>query len=180
MFASRRFAFCPRCAAPNRSADAPPAGPFRCTSCGFVLFFNAASAVAALVLRTDDKRALFIRRAKNPARGKLALPGGFVDPDESAEAALLREVREEVGLDLYGLAYLGSYPNEYEYAEVTYFTLDLFFSGTATDPARASALDAVESVAWLDPAAVSLDDIAFPSMRAALEAYRARLKAPKR
>jgi ADP-ribose pyrophosphatase YjhB (NUDIX family) len=173
MFASRRFAFCPRCGTPARTADASAAGPFRCASCGFVLFFNAASAVAALILRKDDERALFIRRAKNPAMGKLALPGGFVDPGESAESALRREVREEVGLDLSGLTYLGSYPNEYQYADVTYVTLDLFFSGTARDPARASALDAVESFAWLDPRTISLDEIAFPSMRAALEEYRA-------
>jgi ADP-ribose pyrophosphatase YjhB (NUDIX family) len=173
MFAVRQFAFCPRCAAPAGPATAAPAGPFRCASCGLVLFFNAASAVAALILREDDGRALFIRRAKDPGKGRLAMPGGFVDPGESAEAALVREVHEEVGLELDGLTYLGSHPNEYRYAEVTYITLDLFFSGTARNPARASALDAVESLAWLDPRTVPLDEIAFPSMRAALEAYRA-------
>jgi 8-oxo-dGTP pyrophosphatase MutT (NUDIX family) len=173
MFAVRRFAFCPRCAASARPADVSPAGPFRCASCGFVLFFNAASAVAALILREDDGRGLFIRRAKDPAKGRLAMPGGFVDPGESGEAAVVREVREEVGLELGGLTYLGSYPNEYLYAQVTYFTLDVFFSGTARDPDRASALDGVASVAWLDPLTVPLDEIAFPSMRTALETYRA-------
>jgi 8-oxo-dGTP pyrophosphatase MutT (NUDIX family) len=171
MFAVRRFAFCPRCAAPAGRTDVSPAGPFRCASCGFVLFFNAASAVAALIVR-DDGRALFIRRARDPAKGKLGMPGGFVDPGESAEAALRREVEEEVGLELDDLTYLGSYPNEYQYAEVTYFTLDVFFRGTAREPERAAALDAVESLAWLDPLTMPLDEIAFPSMRTAIEQYR--------
>jgi ADP-ribose pyrophosphatase YjhB (NUDIX family) len=172
MFAVRRFAFCPCCAAPVAPAELSPAGPFRCVSCGFVLFFNAASAVAALILRADDEHALFIRRAKDPGKGRLALPGGFVDPGESAEAAILREVKEEVGLELDGLTYLGSHANEYLYADVTYITLDLFFSGIAREPGRASALDAVESLTWLDPMTVPLDEIAFPSMRAALGSYR--------
>jgi ADP-ribose pyrophosphatase YjhB (NUDIX family) len=138
-----------------------------------VLFFNAASAVAALLLR-DDGRALFIRRARDPAKGMLGMPGGFVDDGETAEDALTREVKEEVGLDLGELTYLSSHPNLYEYRSVTYATLDLFFTGRVDRPELAVALDAVERIEWLDPLAVDLEDIAFDSMRAALRVYRAR------
>jgi ADP-ribose pyrophosphatase YjhB (NUDIX family) len=146
-------------------------GPFRCHECGFTLFFNAAGAVAVLLVR-DDGRVLLTRRAKDPARGKLGMPGGFVDAGESAEQALAREVREEVGLEILRLRYLTSHANRYAYAGVTYTTLDLFYTGTATHPERATPLDAVESLVWADPLTIDLDEIAFDSMRAALRRYR--------
>ena len=71
------FRHCPRCAAPSD----PGANPFRCGACGLTYYFNAAAAVAALITR-DYGDVLLIRRAKDPARGKLALPGGFVDIGE--------------------------------------------------------------------------------------------------
>jgi hypothetical protein len=57
---------------------------------------------------------------------------------------------------------------------VTYNTLDLFYVAEALDPTRATSLDAVASVAWLDPSAVDPGDVAFESMRLALRDYLAR------
>lgn len=172
------FSHCPRC---GRAAQpTAPDSPFRCAACGFTLFFNAASAVAALVERADG-RVLFIRRAKNPGRGLLGLPGGFVDPGESAEEALRREVREEVGIELERVTYLTSHANEYLYAEVTYSTLDLFYVARTADPDRAQPLDAVDGVEWADPALVAPESIAFASMRRAIADYVAvRRAAPGR
>jgi NAD+ diphosphatase len=167
----RHFAHCPRCGASVPPAEPPLTGPFRCEACGFTLFFNVAGAVAALIVRSDG-RALFIRRAKDPGKGKLGLPGGFVDAGEDAETALAREVREEVGLELTALHYLSSHTNRYLYAGVTYATLDLFYLASARSPDNVRALDAVESVIWLDPETVDRGEIAFESMRAALDVYR--------
>lgn len=171
MEAIRHFAYCGRCGAPAAGQAENAGGPFRCAACGFTLFFNAAGAVGAIIRRPDG-RALFVRRAKDPARGKLGLPGGFVDPGENAEQALVREVREEVGLELRNLQYLTSHANRYAFAGVTYHTVDLFYTGDADDASGAVPLDAVEAVEWHDPATVPPDEIAFDSMRAALGALR--------
>ena len=167
----RHFRACPRCGASQSTAN--DRVPFTCEHCGFVLFFNAAAAVAVFVGR-DDGRVLFIRRAKDPGKGRLGLPGGFADFGESAEDATRREAREEVGLELDTLTYLASYPNVYAYEGVSYHTLDIFFCATVAGTPRPRALDAVESVCWLDPGAVDLAEIAFSSMRSAVMALRAR------
>jgi len=167
----RHFKFCPSCAQPQA---APATGrPFHCTGCGFVYYFNPVIAAAALVLDEGD-RALFIRRAKEPAKGRLAMPGGFVDVGETLEEAVRREVREEVNLELTALEYFSSHPNAYYYKGVTYPVLDSFFIAKARNHEAVAALDGVRSYSWLKPAEIDLDDIAFPSMRAALELYLAR------
>lgn len=173
MEAIRHLAYCGHCGAEAPGQPDRPGGPFRCAACGFTLFFNAAGAVGAIIRRPDG-RALFIRRALEPARGKLGLPGGFVDPGENAEEALVREVREEVGLEVRNLQYLNSHANRYLFDGVTYHTLDLFYTGHVDEPDQAAPLDAVAAVEWLDPITVPLDEIAFDSMRAALRVLRAK------
>ena len=162
------FQHCPRCGA---HASAPcDRGPFDCAACGFRYFFNPTVAVAVFIAR-DDGRVLFIRRAKEPAQDKLAPPGGFIDVGETAEAAARREVREEVGLGLTSLSFLSSHPNTYHYRDVTYPVLDLFFTARAVGEITVDAGE-VAGVAWLDPRTVPLEEIAFPSMRAAWEQWR--------
>jgi ADP-ribose pyrophosphatase YjhB (NUDIX family) len=171
MEAIRHLAYCGRCGARAAKQTGNRGGPFRCSACGFTLFFNAAGAVAAVIRRADG-RALFVRRANDPAKGRLALPGGFVDPGESAEEALAREIREEVGLELRGVRYSSSHANEYDYDGVRYHTVDLFFVATVDDPDEAKALDAVEALVWMDPLTMPLAEVAFESMRAALRVLR--------
>jgi ADP-ribose pyrophosphatase len=166
---AQHFRFCPRCG--QAQPHPKPAKPFRCSACHFLYYFNPAAAVAALVLRPDGC-ALFIHRAKEPAAGKLAMPGGFVDPGESAESALSREVREETGLELAQTEFLCSQPNLYEYQGVTYPVVDLFFLAQTVNATQAQALDAVAGITWLDPHGVDPGELAFPSMQKALAYFQ--------
>jgi mutator protein MutT len=157
------FRFCPRCAAARPAANAGRV-PFRCAACGLVYFFNPTVAAAAWVFDPDG-RVLLVRRAQEPAKGKFAIPGGFVDAGETAEEALRREVREEVGLEVSGVAWLTSFPNLYPYREVTYPVVDLVFTATAIDPGSARSLDGVSGIAWQRPAEIDVNDLAFPSLK---------------
>ena len=92
-----QFLYCPKCGAKafvERNEKAK-----QCESCGFVYYFNPSAAVACFI-RNAQNELLLVRRGKEPAKGTLDLPGGFVDMHESAEEAACREVKEETELNL--------------------------------------------------------------------------------
>ena len=161
------FLHCPKC---GRHAEQPGKAPFQCAACGFLFYFNPAIAAGA-ILQAPDGRVLLVRRAKNPHQGKLTVPGGFVDMGEVAEDALRREIREEVGSQVGRLDYLCSLPNEYHYQGVTYQVLDFFFTGQAPNlDARADPGEVTE-ICWVRPGEIALEEIAFASVRRALEKF---------
>ena len=166
---SEAFRFCPRCG--RGPAERPEAHVLSCAACGFHYHFNPVVAAGVLV-EDGDGRVLFVRRARQPARGLLAFPGGFVDFGETAEGAAKREAREETGLDVFGLAFLGSWPNLYEWKGLTYPVADLYFTGRVRPGSTASARHEVEEILWLRPDEVDQGRLAFPTTRAAFQRYR--------
>lgn len=167
------FRFCPRCGAPRHS-DNVGHTPLRCGGCQFTFYFNPTVAAACYIFDPQG-RVLTIRRAKDPAAGKLGVPGGFIDFGESAEDGMRREVREEVGLEITNVRFLVSYPNLYHYREVAYPVCDLYFAADAVNPEAAKPLDAVAAVEWRSLADLPDSELAFESMRVALNAIRQQL-----
>lgn len=159
------FRYCPHCASPDFKSVAETA--FACGACGFYYHHNIATAVGAL-LRDERGRLLFLRRAKDPHAGKLGIPGGFVSPGETDEETVRREVREELGLELGELEYVGGFPNVYPYRGVDYQVLDLYFRGCVPNLAGVVLSDEVAGYELHDPAAVDPAEIAFASLRTAL------------
>ena len=163
------FRHCPRCG--KKSGESPRKPVFRCPSCDFMLFFNPAVAAGAF-LHDPERGLLFLRRAREPARGMLALPGGFIDYHETAEDGLRREIREEVGLEVGELRFLCSQVNRYEYRDIVYPVVDLFFTASCPREAAPRAMDGVEAICWLHPGEVRPEELAFPSIRAAFGQLR--------
>ncbi len=172
------FSHCPGCGAPELTFNG--VNRFACTRCGFVFFHNTAAGCAAILTLQDARdrveKILLLRRARDPARGKLDLPGGFIDPGESVEEALTREIREETGLEVRDLGYFCSGPNRYEYRQVLYNTCDLVFTGTADPGGLRREESEVAALVLRRPEEIVLEEIAFPSLRSAMHRYLTALR----
>jgi len=156
------FRFCPHCGSGRFPAVSERS--FRCGTCGFHFFVNSAAAVAALIFDSHG-RLLVTRRAIDPDKGKLDLPGGFIDPGESAEEAVRRELAEELGLEPRAIRYLASAPNRYLYSGLTVFTTDLAFLVDTDIPVEMKASDDISGFEWVFPAEVDPGEIPAPSIR---------------
>ena len=160
------FKFCPRCGSEKFVESS--ASSKKCAQCGFEFYKSPAPGVAALVFN-DGGEMLVLRRAKEPAAGSWDLPGGFVEIGETAEEAVVREVKEETGLDVAVEKYLFSLPNQYIYSGMEVAPLDLFFCCRIKndDPI---CLDKSENSAlsFVAPQDLKVEDFGLPSIRKGL------------
>ena len=163
-----QFRFCPQCGAPDPEITA--ARRLRCGRCGFVYFFNCATAVGAFVFHGE--RLILCVRGKEPGRGMLGVPGGFIDFGETVEEGLRREIREELGIEVADFRYLGSSPNDYRYAQVDYKTCDAYFTCEASDISGIRAADDVADYVLIALAEVDPARFAFDSARRAFGLLR--------
>lgn len=145
------FRHCPRCG--SAAFDVHDARSKRCAACGFTYYHNASAATAAFVVNAAGEL-LVLRRAFDPARGTLDLPGGFAEPDETLEESCLREVREETGCPAVIERYLFSLPNTYRYSDFDVHTADAFFRVRLTDLTNLQAHDDAAALFWVPLTAV--------------------------
>lgn len=168
---ARIFNFCPSCGSREITFDGIK--KFTCGDCSFTYFHNIAAA-AGTILECDGKVVL-IRRKQEPGKGMLDLPGGFIDPDETAEEGARREIQEELKIEVGPLQYLGSYPNTYEFKDVSYRSCDLLFYCRIDEFPREFDEKEAEELLFMDPFEIKDEEIAFESIRKGLWLFR-RLK----
>lgn len=165
-----QFVYCPVCGAKTFTERNEKAK--QCTACGFVYYFNPSAAVACFI-RNAEGNLLLVRRAKEPAKGTLDLPGGFLDMYENAEEAARREVREETGLEVGACRYLFSLPNLYPYCGFEVHTLDLFFECEVANFEGVAPADDAAEIVILPPASLHPEDFGLRSVREGVARYLA-------
>ncbi len=142
-----------------------------CADCGFIYYFNPSSATVAFILN-DKKELLVCRRGKNPAKGTLDLPGGFIDLYETGEEGVAREIKEETDLTVDEAFYLFSLPNLYKYSGFMVHTLDMFFLCTVKDTARIAAQDDVAESFWMPIDKINPDEFGLASVREGVRKFQ--------
>lgn len=132
--------FCARCGAPTLSANG---GSLRkCSTDGSEHYPRTDGAVIVLV--KDDKDRVLLGRQKVWPEKRFSCFAGFVEPGESFEQTVLREVFEESGIKADEITYLGSQPWPFP------ASIMISFSALATNPAAAKADgEEIEEIIWL-------------------------------
>lgn len=101
---------------------------------------------------------LLIRRGNDPFKGMWALPGGFIEMDETLEEAMVRELEEETGLTNIELTQLHTFSNVNR--DPRHRTISTVFTGiTASAGHDARAGDDASEVKWIE--ITHLPDLAF-------------------
>ena len=111
--------FCGKCGALTKIHERENAK--RCTSCGHVMFPRIAPAVIMAVVRGDK---ILLARAKTFTRPIFSTLAGFVEPGETLEDCIHREIREEVGIAVKNIRYFGSQPWPFPKSLMVGFTCD--------------------------------------------------------
>ena len=133
---ARTHRFCGRCAEPTEPVPGDRA--MRCPACGLLAYPRVAPAMITLVTRGDpgpDQEALLARGAqwRMPMYSCLA---GFVEPGESLEAAVQREVTEEVGITVANATYRASQPWPFPHSLMVGFRAEYADGEIDPDPAE--------------------------------------------
>jgi mutator protein MutT len=166
---TQRFQYCPKCSSDTfKSEDGGRS--FLCEACAFHYYINNSAAVACLIINASGEL-LLTRRAYEPNMGMIDLPGGFVEPMESAEEAVVREIKEELNLEVVKMSYLISFPNLYPFSNIVVPTADLAFVCEVKDLNTLKPDDDVASVEFIHPSKINLDALCAESMKQIIQYY---------
>lgn len=137
---ARTHRYCGACGQPM--ARAPGERAMKC-ACGHVAYPRISPAMMVLVKR--GPAILLARNVAVPAGGRMSALAGFLEPGESIEDAIHREVREEVGLEVEGLRYFASQSWPYPHSLMIAFTAEYAGGALRLDPAE------IAEARWFGP-----------------------------
>ncbi|WP_255368628.1 NAD(+) diphosphatase [Agromyces sp. CF514] len=154
----RASGFCPRCGAPTDPIES--GWSRRCRNDGGQVFPRTDAAVIVLVTDADD-RVLLGSNAMWQAN-RFSLLAGFVEPGESLESAVVREIGEEAGLEVVDVAYVASQPWPFPASLMLGFTARAV-SAEAAASVRPDGEEILE-LRWFSRAelAAALPEVGFP------------------
>ncbi|OMG52620.1 NADH pyrophosphatase [Azonexus hydrophilus] len=137
--------YCGRCGTPTVIKPDEPA--MHCPACGLLAYPRLSPAVMVLV---RDGEKLLLARSPHFKPGVYSALAGFVEPGETLEECAVREVREEVGIEIANLRYFASQPWPFPNSLMIAFFAD-YAGGTITpEPGE------IEDAGWFLPDALPL------------------------
>ena len=161
--------YCPRCGTLMERRVLDDREREICPACGFIFYRNPVPAVGVVVALEGE--IVLVRRRYEPRAGCWGLPAGFMELNESAEDAAIRECHEETGL----LVRIDHLLGVYSYGEGQRTGLLIIYAATATGGELVAADDATEAgVFALDALPTPM---AFPTHLQAIDRWRRETRA---
>ena len=162
----RTHRYCGRCGTPTRDRGSERAK--ECPACGLVAYPRVSPAMMALVTRGRD---LLLARAHRFAPGMYSALAGFVEPGETIEDCVRREVREEVGVEVGQLTYFASQSWAFPHSLMIAYTAEYAGGDLKVDDAE------IAEARWFPADALPHLPPSVSIARRLIEATAARLRA---
>lgn len=162
------YKFCPICK--SEFNNKTNGHYLECINCKFKYYIAPRTCIIAIIVNQKGE-ILFGQRKKDPHKGKIDFPGGFIDLGETVEDAVKREVKEETNLEVIGLEYIVSTIDKYNYGPAIYDTLAFAFKLKIKDFSIMHAGDDIENLIFIEKDKVDINQIAFGASRTILREY---------
>lgn len=130
--------FCGRCGTPTTAH--PQELSRLCPSCGYLAYPRISPVIMVLIRRGPGE--ILLARGPHFPKGMFSLLAGFVDPGETLEQCVKREVFEEVGLDITNIRYFASQPWPFPHSLLIGFFADWQAGALKIDPVE------IEEAGW--------------------------------
>lgn len=159
-YLAKWYRYCPSCKTTLKHQSKKTTS---CPKCNFIFYNNPATAV--VILLTNDKGEVLLgKRRGEPQKNYWDNPGGFVDAGETAEQTVIREMKEETGLKIEIVDYLGSIDDVYGIGP----TLNLVYVVKKISGEIEPSDDVVE-LRWFAIDQIPWNKVAFANTRSAIE-----------
>ncbi len=160
------FQFCPKC---QKSLKKTINRLIECQYCSFHFYLNPVP-TNGLILENTKEEILLTKRKYPPKKGLWDIPGGFIDFNETVEKSLIREIKEELGIELKNFTYFGNYFDNYFYKNINYKTLCFVFIKKNFEGKIFPNDDVIEAK-FFKKTEINLEKLAFKSIKQILQDY---------
>lgn len=131
-----KYIYCPTCKNSLSEKEIEGDKVKVCDKCGFTFWDNPKPAVSIIIYK--ENKVLMLQRARDPFKNYWVLPGGYVKSEETSKEAIVREAKEETGLEIKSLEILGDYGGYYDPRG---FHLDIIYTSRSQGEVQISSED---------------------------------------
>jgi len=142
---------------------------FSCPKCEYTHYVNPFPTTSVIIVN-DNNEIMLVKRKFPPKKGFWDLPGGFIDIKESGEECSIREIKEELGINLKNLAYIGSYPDKYFFQSLNWDTFTLWYVAKMSKE-KIKVSDDISGYKFFKPKNIPFNKLAFVNLEKAIDAY---------
>lgn len=140
-----------------------------CPKCKYEHFINPYPTTSVIIINEKDELML-VKRKYPPKKGYWDLPGGFVDIGETGEDGARREIKEELGITLNDLFYLGALPDKYLFQGINLDTLTLSYYSKITH-SEIKVSDDINGYKFFNKKDIPYNELAFKNLSISIKKY---------
>jgi NAD+ diphosphatase len=142
---------------------------FVCQKCNHKQYINPVPCNGVIIVN-DNNQIMLVKRKVAPKKEYWDLPGGFIEPGESFETSVKREITEELGIDIEIKKIVGIYNDIYFYENLEYPTMGIVVSAKLKS-SNIKVADDISSFKFFEKKDVLKQKLAFKALRHSLEDY---------